>query len=263
MHHMSESHAISAPDQSPPFVLIHGAWHGAWCWERVAPLLRAAGHEVLAPCCPGVGERAGELDAGLGLERMIADTGEAILAADLRAIVLVGHSFGGWVIAGIADRIGDRIAQLVFLDANLVRDGSCPFDTLSAETVAARRAAAAQGPGGLGMPAPAASAFGISDAADAAWVESRLTPHPLKSYEDRLRLVHPLGNGKPMTYVACMDPPFPAAAPAREWASAQADWNYVEIASGHDAMVIAPDLLARTLMAIASSAARAGSPAVR
>lgn len=237
----------------PPFVLVHGAWHGAWCWERLVPRLEAAGHGVLTPTCPGMGERAAELDADIGLDAFISDATATIAASGLSDIVLVGHSFGGWVIAGIADRLAERIGRLVFLDANHVADGACPFDTLSPETVAARREAAARSPGGLTMPAPRASAFGIRDPSDAAFVDARLTPHPVRTYEDRLHLVHPLGNGRPKTYIACVDPPFPAAAPARDWARAQSDWDYVEIATGHDAMVIAPDLLGRALLKVAGA----------
>lgn len=235
-----------------PFVLIHGAWHGAWCWQRVAPLLQAAGHVVLAPSLAGVGERAPELTEELGLDRMIEDVAADIDASGLTDIVLVGHSFGGWVIAGIADRLPKRIDRLVFLDANLVQDGTSPFDTLSAEVAASRRAAASLSPGGLTMPAPAAGVFGIRDPADASWVESRLTPHPIKTYEDRLHLRHARGNGLPKIHIACMDPPFPAAAAARERAKSESGWGYIEIATGHDAMVTAPELLARTLLDIAA-----------
>ncbi len=137
-----------------PFVLVHGAWHGGWCWQRVVPLLEAAGHPALAPTCRGVGERAAELSPEIGLESYISDVTSAIEAADLTGVVLVGHSHGGWIVAGVVDRIPQRIAELVFLDANLVQAGATQFSTLPAELVAARRAAAAQSPGGLSMPPP-------------------------------------------------------------------------------------------------------------
>lgn len=234
-----------------PFVLVHGAWHGGWCWQRVVPLLEAAGHRTLAVSCRGVGERAAELTPEIGLDSCIADVTSAIEAANLTDVVLVGHSHGGWIIAGVTDRIPQRIAEFVFLDANLVQDGATQFSTLVPELVAARRAAAALSPGGLSMPPPPASAFGITNEADIAWVESQLTPQPLKTYEDALRLEHPLGNGRPKTYVACVEPPFSAVATAHQWARAQPDWHYLEIAAGHDAMVIAPELLATTLLGIA------------
>lgn len=240
--------------EKSPFVLVHGAWHGAWCWQRVAPLLTAAGHPVLAASCRGVGKRATELTPEIGLDSYISDVISAIDAEDLIDVVLVGHSHGGWIVAGVADRIPERIGKFVFLDANLVGAGTSQFSTLDPELVSARRAAAAQSPGGLSMPPPPARAFGITDEADIAWVDSHLTPQPLKTYEDVLRLEHPLGNGLPRTYVACINPPFGAVASAHRWAQAQPDWNYIEIATGHDAMVIAPALLAATLVGIADSA---------
>lgn len=239
-------------DEKPPFVLVHGAWHGGWCWRRVVPMLEAAGHKAFAPTCRGVGERAGELTAETGLESYIQDIIAVIEAAALTDVILVGHSHGGWIIAGVADRMPGRIARLIFLDANLVRTDTTPFSTLSADVVAARRLAATRSPGGLTMPAPPAGAFGISDPADVAWVEAHLTPQPLKTYEDALRLDHPIGNGSPVSYVACVDPPFEGVAPARERARREPDWSYMEIASGHDAMVIAPGLLAATLLDIAA-----------
>lgn len=240
--------------EKSPFVLVHGAWHGAWCWQRLIPLLEAAGHPAIATSCRGVGERAAELTADVGLDSYVSDVTSAIEAAELTDVVLVGHSHGGWVVAGVADRIPGRIGQFVFLDANLVGAGTSQFSTLDPDLVMARRTAAAQSPGGLSMPAPPASAFGITSEADIAWVESHLSPQPLKTYEDVLRLEHPLGNGLPKTYVACVNPAFSAVASAHRWAREQSDWRYIEIATGHDAMVIAPALLAQTLLGIAGGA---------
>jgi pimeloyl-ACP methyl ester carboxylesterase len=235
------------------FVLVHGAWHGAWCWRRITPLLEAAGHRSIATSCRGVGERADELTPEIGLDTYVSDVIAVIESAGLSDVVLVGHSHGGWIVAGVADRIPERIAKFVFLDANLVGAGSSQFSTLAPELLAARRAAARLSPGGLSMPPPPASAFGITNEADIAWVDSQLTPQPLKTYEDALQLEHPLGNGLPRTYIACVEPPFSAVATAHQWAKAQPDWHYLEIATGHDAMVIAPELLAATLLGIAGS----------
>jgi hypothetical protein len=98
------------------------------------------------------------------------------------------------------------------------------------------------------MPPPAPSAFGITDAKDSAWVASRLRPHPIKSYEDKLELKRPLGAGLPKTYIACTNPNYRANAATRQWVRAQPDWAYFELATGHDAMILAPDALAEMLM---------------
>ncbi|MBV9756124.1 MAG: alpha/beta fold hydrolase [Alphaproteobacteria bacterium] len=231
-----------------PFVLVHGAWHGGWCWARVAPLLAAAGHRILTPTCTGLGDRAHLLSPAVGLDTFIDDVAAAIATEELTDIVLVGHSFAGSVISGVADRMPERIAQLIYLDATVLRSGQSPFDMIPPDVVAARRRAAAESSGGLTLPVPPASAFGVDDPADAAWLARHLRPHPLKTYEDPLRLQNPLGNGRPKTYIACTQPEYAVLAPVRAWVQAQPDWAFGQIATGHDAMVTAPELLARTLL---------------
>jgi pimeloyl-ACP methyl ester carboxylesterase len=105
------------------FVLIHGAWHGGWCWREVAARLRAAGHEVYTPTMTGLGERAHLLDERTGLYTFIADACAVIECEELSGIVLVGHSFGGLVISGVAERMKERIAHLIYLDALVVDNG--------------------------------------------------------------------------------------------------------------------------------------------
>jgi pimeloyl-ACP methyl ester carboxylesterase len=242
-----------------PFVLVHGAWHGGWCWARVAPLLAAAGHRVLTPTCTGLGDRAHLLTPAIGLDTFIEDVAAAIAMGELTDIamgeltdvVLVGHSFAGSVISGVADRMAERIAHLVYLDATVLRSGQCPFDMIPPDVVAARRRAAAESSGGLTLPVPPASAFAVDDPADAAWLARHLRPHPLKTYEDPLRLEHPLGHDRPKTYIACAQPEYAVLAAVRAWVRAQPDWAFAQIATGHDAMVTAPELLAATLLRFA------------
>ncbi len=99
------------------FVLIHGAWHGGWCWERVAPLLRAAGHAVHTPTLTGLAERADLLNPEVGLETHLADLADLLTGADLREAILVGHSYGGMLITGMAERLPARLGHLIYLDA--------------------------------------------------------------------------------------------------------------------------------------------------
>jgi pimeloyl-ACP methyl ester carboxylesterase len=190
----------SAPaQQRPPFVLVHGAWHGGWCWGRVAERLRAAGHRVFTPTLTGLGDRAHLIAPNVGLQTFIEDVVSTIDMEDLSDVVLVGHSYGSAVISGVADARAERIRRLVYLDSFMVQSGQSPFDQLPPDMVEARRASPIKAPGSYGetftMPAPAPSAFGIVDAKDAAWAASRLRPHPIKSYEDRLELKRPLGAG--------------------------------------------------------------------
>jgi len=231
------------------FVLIHGAWHGGWCWREVAGRLRAAGHQVFTPTMTGLGERAHLLDQRTGLSTFIADACAVIECEELSDIVLVGHSFVGLGISGLADRMKDRIARLVFLDALVVGDGQSGMSILP-EAVQRERSRTID-PEGLRMAIPAPDKFGVGDPVQAAWLLRRLTPHPLKAYTEPLALRHPPGNGLPKTYIAVTDPWYAPLEGVREWVKTQQDWDWREIAAGHDAMVTSPDALAAMLMEIA------------
>jgi pimeloyl-ACP methyl ester carboxylesterase len=248
----SRTSGLAPAQQRPPFVLVHGAWHGGWCWGRVAERLQAAGHRAFTPTLTGLGDRAHLIAPNVGLQTFIEDVVSTVDMEDLSNIVLVGHSFGSAVISGVADARADRIRRLVYLDSFLVQSGQSPFDQLPPDMVEARRASTIKTPGIYGetltMPPPAPSAFGITDTKDAAWVASRLRPHPIKSYEDRLELKRPLGAGRPKTYIACTNPNYRANSAARRWVKAQPDWAYFELATGHDAMVLAPHALTEMLM---------------
>lgn len=111
------------------YVLVHGGWFGAWCWYKVVPLLQAAGHSVYTPALTGVGEQAALLTPEIGLDTHIQDVVSLIETKDLQQVILVGHSYSGMVITGAADRVPDRIAQLVYLDAVVPRDGQSLVDT--------------------------------------------------------------------------------------------------------------------------------------
>lgn len=249
--------ANSAPDrrrarERQPYVLVHGAWHGGWCWGKVAERLRAAGHRVFTPTLTGLGDRAHLIAPNVGLATYIEDIISTIEMEDLSDVILVGHSFGSVVISGVADVRADRIRRLVFLDSFVVQSGQSPFDQLPPEMVEARRASAIKTQSlygqTLAMPPPAPSVFGVTDAKDATWVASRLKPHPIKSYEDTLELKRPLGGARPKTYIACTNPNYRPNAPERQWVKTQPDWTYFELATGHDAMILAPDALTEMLM---------------
>ncbi len=231
------------------FVLVHGAWHGGWCWRDVARTLRAAGHEVFTPTMTGLGERAHLLNAAVDLSTCIEDVCSLIRNEELSDVVLVGHSFAGPVISGVADRMPQALRQLIFLDALIVQHGQCALDVLPPAVREERsRTLDAEG---LRMAIPEPVKFGITDPAQAAWLRRRLTPHPLKAYSQPLQLSAPIGNGLACTYIAATDPWYGAGQASRDWVKAQADWGWREIAAGHDAMVSQPQLLARMLQEIA------------
>src|SRR5512145_1133775 len=137
------------------FLICHGAWSAGWAWKKVRPLLRAAGHEVFTPSYTGLGERAHQASRAINLETHVADVLGVIDCEDLRDIVLVGHSYGGMVATGVADRVRDRIARLVYLDAFVPGHGQSLFDMLPRQERARRQEEAnARGDGWLVPPNP-------------------------------------------------------------------------------------------------------------
>ena len=233
------------------FVFVHGAWHGGWCWRDVAAVLRTAGHQVFTPTMTGLGERAHLLNAQVGLSTFIDDIAAVILSEELDNVVLVGHSFGGHVINGVADRMPQLLRQLIYLDGLVVQHGQSALSIMPPAVQAERNRT--MDAAGLRMTIPSPDQFGLSDPAQLAWVMRQLTPHPLKGYTEPLQLQHPLGNGLPKTYIAVTDPWYPPLAELRQWVRSQPDWDWRELAACHNAMVSAPLALASLLMELAGS----------
>ena len=227
------------------FVLVHGGFHGGWCWSQVAARLRAHGHTVFTPTQTGCGERSHLLSPSITLDTFVDDIANVFIWEDLHEVVLLGHSFGGSAVSGVADRMPERIRQLVYLDAMILENGQTMFGQLDREVVQARLKAA-EANGGLAIAPPPASAFGIRDAEQLRFVERHLTSHPLGTYTSPLKLASKVGNGLPAVYVQCTDPFFAGLQASRDWVKAHG-MKLVEIATGHDAMVTAPDLLAGLL----------------
>ncbi|MEQ3551254.1 alpha/beta fold hydrolase [Pseudonocardia nematodicida] len=237
-----------------PFVLVHGMFHGGWCWTFVAERLRALGHRVTTPTQTGLGERAHLMSGDITLGTFVTDVESHVVAEDLTDVVLVGHSFGGAAVTGVVDRIPDRIAHVVYLDALVPESGRSVFDTMDPAIVAGRRAKAVDhGSGPVWEPFDV-TAFGIpADHPRAGWVRRRLTPHPVATYETAIELANPVGNGLPATYVCTTEPLYTPLAPSRAWVREhRPQWRWVELATGHDSMILEPELVATTLHAVAS-----------
>ena len=235
------------------FVLVHGAFHGGWCWRRVADRLVATGARVFTPTMTGLGERVHLLAPGVGYKTFVDDVVAVIESEELSDVVLVGHSFGGAVITGVADRIGHRIARLVYLDAVVPQNGQSAVDQLPPETRAIRIRAARERGNGLAIPLPTETMFDLPPGEDRDWVARRITPHPLASYTDPIFLNHPVGNGRPCTYIRCTDPVYPAVVPSYDRIKSDPRWSLMDIATGHDAMVTAPGPLTDMLLACAEA----------
>lgn len=233
------------------FVLVHGAGHGGWCFGPLARLLRRAGHEVFTPTLTGLGERAHLLSPGITLDTHIDDVAATIACEDLRDVILCGHSYGGMVITGVADRIGGHIARLVYLDATLPRDGEC---LLEASPGLALFADVRDVDGvrlGLWPETVAGPIYGLSP--DDGWACDRLAPHPWATFETPLRLADPARvAAMPRAFINC------AATMARRDAAAAArlrDGDFVrEIDAPHDLMLSHPVDVAAMLCEIAGLA---------
>ena len=235
------------------FVLVHGAWHGAWCWARVLPALRAAGHAAHAVTLTGTGERAHLLQRGITLDTHVTDVVGLVTCEELDDIVLVGHSYGGLVITLAADRLLERKAtlrHLVYIDAVVPHPGESWSTHQTPEQVAARLAAAAVHPQDA-LPPPDAALYGLTGA-DCEWVNRRQTPHPFGMYREPLSFDAARLAVVPRTFIDCTSPAWPSIAPMRARVRSEPGWRVREIATGHDAMVSAPGPLAHLLLEAAA-----------
>lgn len=244
MHH--------TPSSTSTFVLVHGAWHGAWCWQRVLPLLRAGGAPIHAVTLTGLGERAHLMSPQIDLHTHIQDVMGLIEAEELQRVVLVGHSYAGMVITGVADRLlrekPGTLSHLVYLDAVLPYPGDSWSSHHTAETKQAR-IDASKPSGGLSFPPPDAAIFGLSGA-DRDWVNRRQTPQPFRLYEQPLDFDGKRVAEVPRAFIDCTSPALATIAPSRQRVRSEPGWQVVEMATGHDPMVSEPRALADHLLSI-------------
>ncbi len=228
------------------FVLVHGGWSGAHGFRKVRPLLHAEGHEVFTPSLTGIGERAHLTGPLVNLTTHIRDVVNAVLYEDLTDIVLVGFSYGGFVVTGALDHVGERVRHLVYLDA---------FVPAVGETVmglAGRDAAETITLGVEWLVPPPPRAF--DDPVEAAWQNQRRTPHPLGCFVEPVRLSQPLERFPfTRTYIkATADKPDAPGSQAFWSAAAMAQaspaWRYRELATTHMVASNRPAELAQLLL---------------
>jgi pimeloyl-ACP methyl ester carboxylesterase len=234
------------------YVLVHGGAHGGWCYGPVARRLRAAGHEVHAPTLTGLGERSHLLRPGIDLDTHIEDVVRVLHYEDVRDAILVGHSYGGMVITGVADRALDRVGHLVYLDAAVPRGGES-LAVLAAPLMEAARASARQVDGMELVLYPGTEPlpnYGVTDPDDVAWMAARLTPHPFSCFEQPLRLDREAEVlALPQTQIVCTSTlPFRAADRMAPAAEAGRVWD---VDTGHDLMITEPDEVAELLGRVA------------
>lgn len=217
------------------FVLVHGAWHGGWCWRRVADGLSAKGHYVVAPTLSGVGERSHLPPENINLTTQVNDVLGEIKWKDLDNIVLVGHSYGGMVITGVAEQMRERIAAIVYLDAFLPGDGQ----------------SLASFSGRTSWPEPVTPSYPASvfhvNAKDAAWVDGKITPHPTKCFTEKLKVTGAYQSISKKLYIRAPLFASPAFDAALERCRADGTWQTSTVPCGHDVMIDQPTELVATL----------------
>ena len=238
------------------FVLVHGAWHGGWCWQKVIPFLEAAGHEVYAPTLTGLAERAAELSPDIGLDTHIQDVVGLLQEKDLQGVILVGHSYGGMVITGVVDAVPERVAHLVYLDTFVPHDGE---SMVSVAPLVIHLLLRKQGHSD-GWRVNSQGTYGVTTEPDRSWVLSKVMPQPLKTLEQPLHLKNPaIVSATPHTHIECTGDGFfsgliqhllarilaPKALPPTG-----AGWRLRQLPTGHDAMITMPRELADLLLEV-------------
>ena len=227
------------------YVLVHGAWHGGWCWAKVARLLRDAANEVYTPTRTGLGERAHLARPEVDLETHIQDVVALLESEELRQVTLVGHSYGGMVISGVAARTSGRIGHLVYLDAFVPEAGKSMLDYVGPRAAAMREAAATQGEGWRLPPFPP-ERFGVTSQRDTEWLNKHLVAQPFRTFEQPLATAG--GDKLNRTYVYCSKPATGTFDQFAERLRDDRKWTFHDVKTGHDAMVTAPGEIAKILM---------------
>ena len=229
------------------FVLIAGAFHGAWAWRRLEPFLEAEGHDVRRLDLTGQGARAHTATPETDLSTHIEDVVAYFDMEEIERAVLVGHSYSGMVVTGAADVLGDRVSHLVYADAMVPTDGQSAAD-YSGPKLTAAALAKANGHWLVENFFPLSKFGPFASADDEAWFVSKLRPHPMKTFFEQLHLKGPPPRRR--TFIASTVDPLGVNDAALEMAKASPDWGYHEIATKHDAMLAAPRELAAVLMSL-------------
>lgn len=230
------------------FVLVHGAWHGGWGWVRLAELLRRQGHVVFTPTLTGLGERSHLLSPGINASLHITDVVNLIHYERLSDIVLVGHSYGGCVVSGVAEIVPDKIASIVFLDAFIPDNGDATVELVQPAVKDIILAAAARGETTVAV--RNAAAFNVNEK-DQAWVDSLAGPQPIGTMTEKLKLTGAREKIARKTYIRASGYPNVSFEAAHARAKADKSWRTFEVPCGHDVMIDMPERLAEILNEVA------------
>ncbi|MBT3990603.1 MAG: alpha/beta hydrolase [Rhodospirillaceae bacterium] len=233
------------------FVLVHGAWHGGWCWRKIEGALRAAGHQVFAPTLTGLGERAHLASPDVVLSTHIQDVVGLIETEELSDVILVGHSYAGTVITGVAGRIPDRLKGLVYLDAFVPESGQSMQSMAISGRFEQMQQNAIEAGDPIMIPPPSADFWSVIEADDVAWLNRRVTPHPINTYTEAVEYSGELKDVGPLTYIHAAGNKLGQFDRFAEMAEQSPDWHLETVPCGHEVMVDMPDELVEMLLAAA------------
>ncbi|MET0669693.1 MAG: alpha/beta hydrolase [Tardiphaga sp.] len=230
------------------FVLVHGAWHGGWCWRRVADLLAANGRKVFTPTLTGLGERSHLLGKGINVSTHVTDVVNVLKWEQLTNVVLCGHSYGGFVVSGVAEQMASAISSIVFLDAFLPENGEAMVDITGQAVIDATRAAEQQD--ALGVPPRKAEAFGVNEK-DRAWVDSLTGLQPIGCFLEKIKLTGARDRIAKKAYIRAANYANPGFDKALAGIKTNPEWRTYQTPCGHDVMVDMPERLAEILQEVA------------
>jgi pimeloyl-ACP methyl ester carboxylesterase len=242
--------ATSPGNTTSTFVLVHGAWHGGWCWSKVTQALASANARTYAPSLTGLGDRVHLASPAVCLETHIEDIVRVLECERLADVTLVGHSYAGVVVTGVADRVPQRISRVVYLDAVVPGDQQCLFDCAGPAFRAQIEDQVRIQGDGWRISVPDAAWLGLVEDEDVQWVMPRLVPHPYRTFTDRVHLQSTAARSIPRSYINCIGCKAPGGP-----RSGQADGieDYYEVPTGHDAMVTLPGRVSELLLRLNES----------
>ncbi len=230
------------------FVLVHGSCHGGWCWKKVTPLLSNSGHNVYAPTLTGLGERSHLVSKDIGLDTHIVDVTRVLEYEDLNEVIIVGHSYGGLVVGGVAEWVPKRIRRVVYLDGYIPEDNKTAFDIIPGlEILYKERALKEKGREWLIAPYEP-EVWGVTNSNDVQWMKTRLSPMPWHTHDQPMKITSPEARRLPKSYISCSE--YKEFHFMAQKARAKG-WDYHELKTGHDAMINVPYELVQILEALA------------
>jgi len=237
-----------AATTSKTFVLVHGAWHGGWCWRRVADLLERQGHKVFTPTLTGLGERSHLMRAGIDVSTHVTDVVNVMKWEGLADVILCGHSYGGMVISGVAEEMASAIRSIVFLDAFVPQNGEAVANLTGPAVQDALRAG--QQKGDIGIPPRPAEAFGVNPA-DRAWVDANCVPQPIGTFTEAMTITGARERIGKKAYIRAASYANPGFDKALARLKADPSWRTYGVPCGHDVMVDMPERLTEILLEMA------------